>query len=70
MVRRTSGGIPFVAPHGALLFKAKAARPKDEADLAACLPRMTRAECAWLLRSLRHEDPAHRWLADLETRAR
>jgi hypothetical protein len=69
MVRQTGDGIPFVAPHGALLFKAKAARPKDEADLAMCLPRMTPDECAWLAGALRSEDPAHRWLPGIEARA-
>ena len=69
MVRQTADGMPFVAPHGALLFKAKGARPKDEADLAACLPRMTPDECAWLAGALRREDPTHRWLPRIEAHA-
>lgn len=32
-------GIPFLRPEGAILYKAKSRRPKDEADFASCLPR-------------------------------
>ena len=38
MVERDVRGVPYLAPHGSLLYKAKAAREKDEADLESCLP--------------------------------
>jgi hypothetical protein len=62
MVQRTSDGIPFLGPHGALLYKAKAARPKDEADLARCLPRLADDQRAWLAAALERAHPGHPWL--------
>ncbi|GHO61437.1 hypothetical protein KSC_003290 [Ktedonobacter sp. SOSP1-52] len=35
---RTNDGIPYLAPEIQLLYKAKALRPKDEADFARILP--------------------------------
>lgn len=62
MVQRTADGIPHLGPHGALLYKAKAARPKDEADLAACLPRIPNDERVWLATALERIHPGHPWL--------
>jgi hypothetical protein len=62
MVQRTADGIPFLGPHGVLLYKAKAARPKDEADLARCLPRLTDDRRAWLAAALARAHPGHSWL--------
>lgn len=51
-------GLPVLAPEIQLLMKAKAPRPKDEADLAAVLPHLDRARRTWLAGRL----PAgHRW---------
>jgi hypothetical protein len=62
MVQRSSDGIPFLAPHGVLLYKAKAARPKDEADLTACLPRLELEQKVWLASALEHVHPSHPWI--------
>jgi len=61
MIRRTTDGIPFLAPAGALLFKAKATRPKDEADLQACLPALRPSERTWLRSALEEAHPGHPW---------
>jgi hypothetical protein len=68
MERRTDDGIPFLAPHGALFYKAKNARPKDEADFAACLPRLDDEAREWLLDALEHRHPNHPWCAPLRAR--
>lgn len=62
IVRRTAAGTPYLAPEAVLLFKAKAVRPKDEADLAACLPRMSAEARAWLRSGLELAHPGHAWL--------
>lgn len=62
MVGRTPGGIPFLRPQGALLFKAKAVRPKDEHDLAVSLPGMDAPARAWLARALERAHPGHPWI--------
>ena len=59
------GGIPYLAPEIVLLFKAKAARDKDEADLAATLPSLTPARISWLREALRIVHPGHDWLPRL-----
>ena len=65
LIEYTPDGIPYERPEAALLFKAKHARPKDEADLAAVLPRLSierrRLLAEWI--SLVH--PGHFWLPDL-----
>jgi hypothetical protein len=65
IVARTAEGIPYLVPEVVLLFKAKAARPKDEADLANVLPRLTAAQRAWLGEALSRAHPGHEWLARL-----
>jgi Aminoglycoside-2''-adenylyltransferase len=62
MVQRTADGIPYLGPHGVLLYKAKAARPKDEADLAACLPHLGNDQRVWLTTALERVHPGHPWL--------
>ena len=65
LIEHTAGGIPYARPEVVLLFKAKDARPKDESDLAAVLPRLgserRRLLAGWI--SLVH--PGHFWLPDL-----
>jgi hypothetical protein len=48
-----------------LLFKAKHARPTDQADFDGTIPRMTSAQRATLAGLLARVHPGHRWLADL-----
>jgi hypothetical protein len=65
LIEWTSDGIPYVRPEVVLLVKAKQARPEDEVDLAAVLPRLgilrRRLLADWL--ALVH--PGHFWLPDL-----
>jgi hypothetical protein len=66
LIERTPDGVPYVRPEVALLFKANAARPKDESDLEDVLPLLTDVR-----RSLLHEwlglvHPSHPWLARLD----
>ncbi|MFD5087186.1 nucleotidyltransferase domain-containing protein [Kitasatospora sp. NPDC058406] len=65
VVRRTVDGIPYLAPELALLFKAKAARPKDRHDFAGALPLMDGAQRQTLAALLTRVHPGHGWLADL-----
>jgi Aminoglycoside-2''-adenylyltransferase len=61
-------GVPFLKAPGALLYKAKAQRAKDEADFAACLPRLDPVERRWLHDALAVAHPGHAWLAPLSDR--
>ena len=65
MVERDPRGVPYLMPHGTLLYKAKAAREKDEADLRTCLPRMSAGARAWLHDALERAHPDHPWIARL-----
>jgi hypothetical protein len=65
IIRHDSNGIPYLAPQIVLLFKAKAARPKDEADLAGTLPLLAPEDRSWLATTLRRIHPGHKWLAQL-----
>jgi hypothetical protein len=56
------GDIAHLKPHGVLLFKAKAARPKDEADLATAAPTLTREQRTWLIEALELVHPGHAWI--------
>jgi hypothetical protein len=67
VIARTADGIPYARPEIVLLFKAKAARPKDDADLAAILPLLEPAARHWLVAALDLVHPGHRWLAALQT---
>jgi hypothetical protein len=62
MTHRTTDGIPFLGPHGALLYKAKTARPKDELDFEACLPRMVFEQREWLATAIERVHPGHPWI--------
>jgi len=65
ITRHTTDGIPYLAPELVLLFKAKHARPKDQADFDQAVPRLTSAQRATLAGLLARVHPAHRWLARL-----
>jgi hypothetical protein len=62
---RVVNGIPFLAPHLQLLFKASAPRPKDDADFAAAIGCLTPMERSWLANHIRDLDPGHAWLSRL-----
>jgi len=68
MVATTRDGIPYLGPHGVLLFKAKHQRPKDEADFDRCLPVMHDDAKSWLATSLDRMHPNHPWIARLRSR--
>jgi hypothetical protein len=64
----TRDDVRFLKPEGALLYKAKAAREKDELDFAACLPVLDDAARAWLADALTRAHPNHPWIATLSGR--
>ncbi len=59
-------GVPYLRPEGALLYKAKGRRPKDEADFAACVPYLEPGARAWLRAALGRMHPGHGWIAELD----
>jgi hypothetical protein len=65
IIRGDTRGVPFLAPPLVLLFKARANRPKDRADLAGVLPLLARQDRAWLAAAVRRNYPGHEWLARL-----
>ena len=67
MGHMTDDGIPYLAPEIQLLYKAKALRPKDEADFANVLPHLDQRSCRWLFQTLTIEHPHHPWLSQLKT---
>ena len=44
----TADGIPYIAPHLQLAYKAKGRRPRDEVDFAAAVPLLSDAQRQWL----------------------
>lgn len=65
IIRRTPDGIPYLVPELVLLFKAKHARPKDQADFDRTLPHLTADRRGTLADLIARAHPGHRWLADL-----
>ena len=65
IIRHTPNGIPYLAPELILLFKAKHARPKDQADFERTVPHLSRAQRARLAELLANVHPGHAWLKDL-----
>jgi hypothetical protein len=65
LIEQTPDGIPYERPEVVLLFKAKHARPKDEADLAAVLPRLPAERRALLADWIERVHPGHFWLDDI-----
>ncbi|MFB7512761.1 nucleotidyltransferase domain-containing protein [Streptomyces sp. NPDC056144] len=65
LIERTSDGIPFLAPELVLLFKAKASRPKDQADFEGVLPLLDRPRREALSGWLTRVHPGHPWLREL-----
>lgn len=65
IIRRTSDGIPYLAPELVLLFKAKHDRPKDRADFEGTVPLLSASERDRLRELLAKAHPGHEWLAAL-----
>lgn len=61
----SADGVPYLAPEVQLFYKAKAPRPKDEADLAAALPSLTAPQRHWLTHAITHAYGPHPWTARL-----
>jgi hypothetical protein len=61
----TDDGIPYGRPEITLLYKAKHAREKDDADLEAALPRLDPAARDRLAGWIELVHPGHRWLSAL-----
>jgi len=66
VIRRSSIGIPYLAPEVQLLYKAKHARPEDERDFEAVAPRLTEDTRHWLRQSLLDTLPSHPWIGVLD----
>jgi hypothetical protein len=62
LILRTEAGIPYARPEVVLLFKAKHARPKDEDDLDATLPRLDATSRERLAGWLELVHPGHAWI--------
>lgn len=67
MVAWSSGGVPYLRPEGALLYKAGAMSSKDEHDFALCFERMDVRARTWLAEALRIVHPEHPWLDRLHS---
>ncbi|MEY2473428.1 MAG: 2-amino-4-hydroxy-6-hydroxymethyldihydropteridine diphosphokinase [Actinomycetota bacterium] len=63
---RTGDGIPYIAAHLQLLYKAKARTQRDQIDVAAAAPLMSPTQREFLAAYLRRRDPSHPWLALLD----
>ncbi|MFZ4239655.1 nucleotidyltransferase domain-containing protein [Streptomyces murinus] len=64
-IERTADGIPYLIPELVLLFKAKATRPKDQADFEGILPLLSQARRDVLGGWLARVHPGHDWTAEL-----
>jgi hypothetical protein len=62
LIEHTADGIPHARPEVALLFKAKAAREKDERDLEDVLPLLAPSRRALLRDWIALVHPGHAWL--------
>ncbi len=65
LIRVTESGIPYSRPEVALLFKAKAIRPKDQLDFDAVVPHLDESERTWLRNALQIVHPNHLWIKSL-----
>ena len=65
IIHHTAEGVPYLAPELVLLFKAKHARPKDQADFDGTVPHLAPAQRENLAGLIARVHPGHPWLADL-----
>lgn len=65
IIERTADGIPYLVPELVLLFKAKAIRPKDQADFEGALPLLDSPRRNHLRGWLELIHPGHPWLTEL-----
>jgi hypothetical protein len=64
-----AAGVPYLRPEIVLLFKAKATRPKDIADLEVTVPALDEDRRRWLADALERVHPGHPWTGRLGTAA-
>ena len=64
-IRASAAGLRYLAPALVLLFKAKACRPKDQADFDAALPHLSPQDRRDLTNWLALCHPGHHWAARL-----
>lgn len=60
--QHSKSGVPYLKPEIVLLFKAKYAEEKDQADFDNAIPDMNQSAIIWLLSSLGKVYKNHRWL--------
>ncbi len=66
VVRHTPGGVPFLAPECALLYKARwSDLPKNEIDFVASVPNLDLSARSWLVAALTNAHPGHPWIERL-----
>ncbi|MDN3240788.1 nucleotidyltransferase domain-containing protein [Glycomyces tritici] len=58
-------GIPYLAPEIQLMYKANGARPKDELDFAAMLPKLEAPQRRWLREAMALAYGERPWMARL-----
>jgi len=69
-IRHSSEGIPYLAPEIQLLYKARKARPEDQADFKCCAPLLDSRALQWLQEAIGNSDPNHQWLPALASLGR
>jgi predicted N-acetyltransferase YhbS len=63
VVRRTPGGVPFLAPECVLLYKARwSDLPKNETDFVGNVPNLDESARTWLVSALSDAHPGHPWI--------
>jgi hypothetical protein len=67
VIAYSTDGIPYQQPEIALLFKAKHAREKDQADFDGVLPLLAPHRRAWLANALELVHPGHPWIEAART---
>jgi hypothetical protein len=64
-ITRGEFSVPVVTPEIALLYKSAACEPKDLLDFHSVLDQLQPIRRNWLAAAIRHTNPQHPWLADL-----
>lgn len=65
MIGQTDTGVPYLRPHGALLYKAPRPLDKNEADFPVASGQLTANERKWLTAALATAYPGHPWIRRL-----
>src|SRR5690348_5475890 len=66
--RPAHSGVPYLRPHGALLYKAPRPLDKNEADFRVSSGQLTANERKWLTDALAVAYPGHPWIRRLANR--